>query len=47
VRLSLKRPWSDGTFALEMDALALLARLAASVPMFYSQCTSLAKRSLR
>jgi hypothetical protein len=32
VRLTLKRPWSDGTYALEMDALALLARLAASVP---------------
>jgi hypothetical protein len=32
VRLSLKRPWSDGTFALEMDALALLSRLAAAVP---------------
>jgi hypothetical protein len=32
VRLTLKRPWSDGTYALEMDALALLARLASSVP---------------
>jgi hypothetical protein len=32
VRLQLKRPWSDGTYALEMDALALLSRLAASVP---------------
>jgi Putative transposase/Transposase zinc-binding domain len=32
VRLTLKRPWSDGTFALEMDALALLARLASAVP---------------
>ena len=32
VRLELKRPWSDGTYALEMDALALLSRLAASVP---------------
>jgi hypothetical protein len=30
VRLQLKRPWSDGTYALEMDALALLSRLAAS-----------------
>ena len=28
----LKRPWSDGTYALEMDALALLARLASAVP---------------
>jgi hypothetical protein len=32
VRLTLKRSWSDGTYALEMDALALLARLASSVP---------------
>ncbi|MBN2576960.1 MAG: hypothetical protein JXP73_20530 [Deltaproteobacteria bacterium] len=32
VRLTLKRPWSDGTYALEMDALALLARLASAVP---------------
>jgi hypothetical protein len=32
VRLTLKRPWSDGTDALDMDALALLARLASSVP---------------
>jgi len=31
VRLDLKRPFSDGTYALEMDALSLLARLAASV----------------
>jgi hypothetical protein len=30
--LTLKRPWSDGTYALEMDALALLARLASAVP---------------
>ncbi len=32
VRLDLKRPFGDGTYALEMDALSLLARLAASVP---------------
>jgi hypothetical protein len=32
VRLTLKRRWSDGTYALEMDALALLARLASAVP---------------
>jgi hypothetical protein len=32
VRLTLKRPWSDGTYALEMDVLALLARLASAVP---------------
>lgn len=32
VRLTLKRPWSDGTSALDMDALALLARLASAVP---------------
>jgi len=25
VRLTLKRPWSDGTYALDMDALALLS----------------------
>jgi hypothetical protein len=45
VRLSLKRPWTDGTFALDMDALALLSRLAASVPpprqhvVRYAPCT--------
>ncbi|MEB2314349.1 MAG: transposase [Polyangiaceae bacterium] len=32
VRLTLKRPFSDGTFALEMDPLSLLVRLASSVP---------------
>jgi hypothetical protein len=32
VRLELKRPFRDGTYALEMDVLSLLARLAASVP---------------
>ena len=32
VRLDLKRPFSDGTYALEMDVLSLVARLAASVP---------------
>jgi hypothetical protein len=32
VRLELKRPFSDGTYALEMDVLSLLARLAAAVP---------------
>jgi hypothetical protein len=31
-RLSLKRAFSDGTVALEMDPLSLLCRLAASVP---------------
>ncbi len=31
VRLVLKRPFSDGTFALDLDPLSLLARLAASV----------------
>jgi hypothetical protein len=30
--IDLKRPFSDGTYALEMDVLSLLARLAASVP---------------
>ncbi len=32
VRLTLKRPFSDGTFAIDMDPLSLVARLAASVP---------------
>ncbi len=32
VRLKLKRPFRDGTYALEMDVLSRLARLAASVP---------------
>ena len=32
VWLTLKRPWSAGTYALDMDALALLARLASAVP---------------
>jgi hypothetical protein len=31
-RLELKRPFRDSTYALEMDVLSLLARLAASVP---------------
>jgi len=32
VRLRLKRPFSDGTFAVDMDELSLVARLAALVP---------------
>jgi hypothetical protein len=32
VRLRLKRPFSDGTWAIEMDELSLCARLAALVP---------------
>jgi hypothetical protein len=32
VRVVLKRPYSDGTTAIDMDPLSLLARLAASVP---------------
>ena len=32
VRLRLKRPFSDGTWAVEMDELSLVARLAALVP---------------
>jgi len=32
VRLKLKRPFSDGTWAVEMDELSLVARLAALVP---------------
>jgi hypothetical protein len=32
VRLELKKPWSDGTSAVELSSLALIARLAALVP---------------
>jgi Putative transposase/Transposase zinc-binding domain len=32
VRLELKRPFSDGTIAIDLDPLSLLCRLAASVP---------------
>jgi len=32
VQLTLKRPFSDGTWAVEMDELSLVARLAALVP---------------
>ncbi len=32
VRIALKKAWSDGTVAVEMDPLSLLCRLAASVP---------------
>lgn len=32
VRIELKRPFSDGTFAIDMDPLSLLSRLAAAVP---------------
>ncbi len=32
VRLALKRPFADGTVAIDLDPLSLLARLAASVP---------------
>jgi hypothetical protein len=32
VRLELKKPWSDGTTAVEMDPLSLLSRLCAAVP---------------
>jgi hypothetical protein len=32
VRLQLKRPFSDSTFALDLDPLALLVRLATTVP---------------
>jgi hypothetical protein len=38
VRLKLKRPFSDGTFALDLDPLSLLVRLATTVqpPRFHS-----------
>jgi hypothetical protein len=32
VRLVLKRPFSDGTFAIDLDPLSLLCRLATAVP---------------
>ena len=32
VRVALKRPFKDGTVAVDMDPLSLLCRLAASVP---------------
>ena len=32
VRITLKRPFSDGTFAIDLDPLSLLCRLAAMVP---------------
>jgi Putative transposase len=32
VRIALKRPFADGTVAVDMDPLSLLCRLAASVP---------------
>jgi hypothetical protein len=32
VRIALKRPFSDGTVAVDLDPLSLLCRLAASVP---------------
>ncbi len=32
VRLDFKRPWSDGTTSIELEPLALIARLAALVP---------------
>jgi len=32
VRILLKKPFSDGTFAVDLDPLSLLCRLAASVP---------------
>jgi hypothetical protein len=32
VRIALKRPFADGTIAIDLDPLSLLSRLAASVP---------------
>jgi hypothetical protein len=32
VRIELKRPFSDGTIAVDLDPLSLLCRLAASIP---------------
>jgi hypothetical protein len=32
VRITLKKPYTDGTIAVDMDPLSLLCRLATSVP---------------
>ncbi len=32
VRIALKKPFSDGTFAVDLDPLSLLTRLCAAVP---------------
>ncbi len=32
MRITLKRPYSDGTVAVDLDPLSLLTRLATSVP---------------
>ena len=32
VRIALKKPFSDGTYAVDLDSLSLLTRLCASVP---------------
>jgi hypothetical protein len=32
VRIALKKPFSDGTVAVDLDPLSLLCRLAAAVP---------------
>ena len=32
MRITLKKPFSDGTVAVDLDPLSLLSRLAASVP---------------
>ncbi len=32
VRIALKRPFADGTVAIDLDPLSLLSRFAASVP---------------
>jgi hypothetical protein len=32
VRIELRRPFRDGTVAIDLDPLSLLCRLAASVP---------------
>lgn len=32
VRIVLKKPWGDGTAAVDLDALAFIGRLAALVP---------------
>ncbi len=36
VRIQLKRPFRDGTYAVDLDPLSLLSHLAAAVPMTYA-----------
>lgn len=42
VRIQLRKPFRDGTFAIDLDPLSLLSRLAASVPPPRLHCTTYA-----